>query len=798
LLIPLLAIIAGLSTACLSGFFFPSLILPPLLAATLACVFLKNRIPFLLTLFLCLFVWGDLSLEPLLSPRFPADSIVRYAGHEAYLVEGIVDGRPEWLETGGRLSVRVTRLYRAGRSGPACGRLLLYVGEGRGELLSGDLVRFESRIRRPRNFGIPGEFDYERYLALRETYATAFVPSASHVILVRSGVLYPLQNFMDGLAAQMGNRIGRLVPGGDGAVLRALILGEGGPVPRSIKDLYTRTGVNHILSISGFHVGVIAFFIFHLLLRAARCSQFLLLHANIRRSVLLLTVPVLIFYLFLTGSAPATIRSVIMITAFIAALLLERETDPVNSLMLAALCILGSSPAALFDISFQLSFMAIWGIIALTPILMGPFGSMEQGIPRKLLLFFMVSVAATATTLVPVSLHFHRTTLTGLIANFFVIPLMGYGAVVLGFSALPFMDGFPPVAEMLLTAAGFLVHLSGDILVFLDRLPLLPAWRTSALDFLLALLALAAVTFLPGKRSRIACCCSLAVLFVTARILSVDAGSGKLRIDFFSVGQGESTLVTFPDGRRMLVDGGGSSRDGGADPGERLLAPALWSMGVDRLDYMVLTHPHPDHLKGLLFPARVFEIGEFWETGISDGSEEYRTLREILDEKGVPVRRVNASTGPIAIGVVRIEPLAPLAPGRLQVSGGDEDLNEESLVFRLSIGGFALLFTGDIGWESEERLSRTPASLRCSVLKVPHHGSRHSSSDPFIAAAAPACSLIGAGFDNRFGLPAQETLSSLRRRGGAVFRTDLDGTVTVIYGNGKWTVSTFRGGRHFN
>jgi competence protein ComEC len=369
---------------------------------------------------------------------------------------------------------------------------------------------------------------------------------------------------------------------------------------------------------------------------------------------------------------------------------------------------------------------------------------------------------------------------------------------VLGFSALPLIDSFPPAAEILLTTAGFLVTLSGAILSFLDRLPLPPVWETSGFDLLLALLALASVTFLPGKKPRIACCCSLVVLFVAVRILTAEAGTGKLRIDFFSVGQGESTLITFPDGRRMLVDGGGSTREGGADPGERLLAPALWSMGIDRLDYMVLTHPHPDHLKGLLFLARVFEIGEFWETGITDGNEEYRTLRGILADKGVSVRCVDASTGAIAIGAVRIEPLAPVASARLPASGVEGELNEGSLVFRLSIDDFALLFTGDIGTETEDRLIKTPASLRCAVLKVPHHGSRHSSSDPFLAAASPACALIGAGYGNRFGLPAQETLSRLRRRGVTVFRTDLDGSVTVIYGYGKWEVSTFRGGRHFH
>jgi len=798
LFMPLVSIIAGLYAAWEWGWFLPRPVLPALLALCLALVFVKNRLPFLACLSFCFFVWGNQALEPLLSPGFPGDSVVRLAGNGACLVEGIIDARPEWLDAGGKISLRVTRVFHGARSSPACGRLLLYIGEGRGEFLSGDLVRFESRIRRPRNFGIPGEFDYELHLALREIYATAFVPTASHVILIRSRVCYPVRNFMDRLAADLGGRMDRLVPGAEGAVLRALVLGGGGAVPEAVKELYTRTGVNHILSISGFHVGVIAFFVFHLLFRTFRLSQFLLLHGNLRRSVLVLTIPILLFYLFLTGAAPATARSVIMITAFILAMFLERESDPLNSLILAALCILAVSPAALFDVSFQLSFMAIWGILVLTPVLMAPFVGMEEGIPRKLLLFFMVSVAATAATMVPVSLYFHRATLIGLIANFLIVPLMGYGAVVLGFSALPFLVLFPLAAKFLLVSAGFLVRISGVFLSLLDRLPQLPVWRTSGIDLLLALLALASIGFLPGRRARIACCCALAAFCVAVRIAAPVEATGKLRIDFFSVGQGESTLVTFPDGKRMLVDGGGNPREGGSDPGERLLAPALWSMGIDRLDYLVLTHAHPDHLKGLLFPARVFRIGEFWESGLNDGGRDYRKLKEILALQGVPVRLVDASTPPFAVGPVRIEFLSPSGPERRFASGEDGDLNEGSLVFRLTMDDFAVLFTGDMGPAAEARLSHNPAALRCTVLKVPHHGSASSCSEQMLAAASPVCSLIGAGYGNRFGLPAAATLSRLHGRGVKVFRTDLDGTITVSYGSGEWAVSTFRGSRHFH
>lgn len=797
LLIPLFSLIAGISFANQWQFSLPAPILFLLLATCLLAVFFVRRFLFLCCLSLCFFVAGAGAMESCLAPRFPSDSIVRFADEKSLVIEGIIDARPEWQEDGGRIYLRTVRIFRGKTEEQVSGRILLYVGEGHAALATGDLVRFVSRLSRPRNFGIPGEFDYKRYLAFQKVYATAFSRTASEVILIREGIAFPLQNRMDHIATDLGNRIGRLLPSDEGAVLRALLLGESGLVPKDTRELYARTGVNHILSISGFHVGVIALFFFFLVFSAARCSQFLLLRFNPRRTILVLTIPVLLFYLFLTGGAPATVRSVIMISAFIIAVLLQRETDPIHSLMLAALLILAWSPTALFDISFQLSFLALWGILALTPLLMQPFQGMKPGASRNLLLFLMVTVAATAATLIPATGYFHKPTLTGLVANFFVIPLMGYGGVVLGFSSLPFIHILPSLAGFLLMVAGFLVYLSGKILSCLASIPLLPMWRCSRFDLLLLIAFLSSTTFFMRK-TRIVFCCLTVVAFFLLRIAPTDSDIGKLRLDFFSVGQGEASLVSFPNGKRMLIDGGGSFREGGLDPGERLLAPAFWGRGIDRLDYLVLTHPHPDHQNGLLFLARNFTIGEFWESGIHDGNRGYLALKKILKEKHVAVRRIDASSHPISLGGVIIEPLSPQRSLSVAGTSSSGNLNETSLVFRLRYGEFSILFTGDIGQDTEKRLIEESPGLRCTVLKVSHHGSRMSSSELFLAATSPKCALVSAGYGNRFRLPATATLVRFRRWGIPIYRTDLDGTITITLEDGRWSVATFRENGHFH
>ena len=780
LLFPLAALLLGIAAAHQPGISIPAVSAIPASLVALWGFYRKCTTLLVAGASLLAFVWGFISISQLIHPSLPCNHIARLAVTEKVIVTGIVDSRPTSTEKGARFTVRVERVYDGNRLVDATGRLMVYVGDGHLSLLTGDRVSVTTRLREPRNFGLPGEFDFRHKLALSTIYVTGFIANSDGVKVIKRQAADRLQWSIDSAAAWFGRFIDTSVANPESGVLRALLIGDRGAVPRQVEDLYTRTGVNHILSISGFHVGVIAFVLYQVLGWLVRRSD-LLLRYNSRRWLLFAILPVLVSYLLLSGAAPATTRSVVTIAACMFALIVERDVEPLHMLALVALAILLPWPQALFDLSFQLSFLAIWGILVLEPLFMKPFSSLHGRKIYRFLQFIAVSMAAIAATLLPVAHHFHRGSFTGLLSNFIVIPLLGYGAVVLGFTGLLAAPVLPPVAKIFLLASSWLVRLSDLTLGWLDRIPQLPRFTPSSVDVLLSVLLLFALSIFRSTRSRLVAAVVITAFFALHHMPAGEAANDLLRITFFSVGQGESTLIRFPDGSTMLVDGGGALREGGMEVGERLLAPALWTMGVHKIDIMVLSHPHPDHLRGLRYIAANFPVGEFWESGYSCMAPEYRELKQILALRKVPVINLDAGSPPFLARGARVELLSPLRArsthgGTFQLAG---DQNEESLVFRLTIGKFSMLFTGDSGFENEAQLLRHPEKLACSVLKVAHHGSRHSSSIPFLKAASPRIALIAAGYGNSFHLPSDDTLDDLRQIGAAVYRTDIDGTVAL-------------------
>jgi competence protein ComEC len=265
-----------------------------------------------------------------------------------------------------------------------------------------------------------------------------------------------------------------------------------------------------------------------------------------------------------------------------------------------------------------------------------------------------------------------------------------------------------------------------------------------------------------------------------------------LMITFIDVGQGDSILIEFPKGERMLIDGGGLHEDR-FDIGKNVIAPFLWKKKIHRIDYLVLTHPDPDHLKGLNFIASHFSIGQFWDNGLRGNSESYFQLEETLFKKRVERLFVNEKTPSQMIHGVEVSFLnPPVSERRVRKERDSLFLNNQSLVMRLKFKNINVLLAADIGERAEYRMMRGNDPLRADILKVPHHGSLSSSTPGFIERVKPAYAILSVGERNIGRLPHPEVLKRYQKLGSKIFRTDQQGAISVVTDGEKIEIKPFQ------
>ena len=558
------------------------------------------------------------------------------------------------------------------------------------------------------------------------------------------------------------------------AALRGITLGDRSAVPKELDDRWRAVGIYHVLSVSGLHLAVLAGLVFALLRRIIAASP-LGGRVHPARWAAPPSLLIAIAYTLITGAQLATLRALVVIALVLVAAMIDRPIRLVDALGAAAIVLLAWRPGDLLDPAFQLSFVA-----AITLALRPPRPRAGNRVVGWLVKGITTSFWIAVTTAPITAFHFQQVSAGGVIGNLVLTPIvellglpLALAGLVLGSCGEPLIRAACALVELVDGIAGALAHV----------LPIGQIAVASALA--MCVLVVLSVWSAARERRSLALWAALVIAWAASR---TPPAPGALRVTFVDVGQGDAAVVELPGGEVWLVDAGGNASSralaSAAAPGVAITR-ALAAAGHDRIDLAILSHPHPDHYLGLIGIA--LPIGELWSAAEPEAID--RTRRGALPSypdiaTALAARGTRLVHPPLGIarerGGVTLEVLAPrYTPHDVAAADPVRTVNDNSLVIAIHYQGRTLLFTGDVEREGEDALVAAGLA-RVDVVKVPHHGSPTSSSEPFVAASRPALAVISCGRANAFGFPSPAVVARWRSVGADLERTDISGSITVV------------------
>jgi len=546
-------------------------------------------------------------------------------GNERVVIEGTICSPPRARVNVATFPVRAEKIFLAKEAKALKVNLLIKIYGYRGGLKPGERIRFPARLKEFKNFNNPGGFDYRSYMKRRGLSFMGIVSDGQYVVPMGEGDLGLVNKTLEKVRGPLREFFSKSLSHAVSPIYTALILGERQGLTSKLREPFDRSGVGHIMAVSGLHLGLVAWLFFMSLRWLLSFSYRLTLMADIKKLAAIITTVPVIGYGLITGFHLSSQRAVVMILVFLWSIIIGREKDVWSSLSLAALIILTLNGDALFTTSFQLSFVAVAGILWLTPLILSRISkfkvdteSFQRGHLINPILTYTVGMIAVTTaptvmTIPLIAYYFHRFSVVALPANLTVVPIIGLWVIPLGLLSSIMLFFSSTLAGFLLSLGGFGLNLAISIVQFWSNIPWSSIWvvRPNLFEiFLLYGLLFLSVNFTCSRVYRL-----FLILFLA--LLCIDIGywvyqtqfNKNLRVTILDAGRANLSLIQFPGKERMLIAGNAFGHRG-FNLARMVVAPYLWQEKIKRVDYLFLTDAHVQHTDKLRFMINNFNPRE--------------------------------------------------------------------------------------------------------------------------------------------------------------------------------------------
>ena len=634
-------------------------------------------------------------------------------------------------------------------------KFIIYINKNNNKLFKyGDLIKIQGEYSSPQTARNYKGFDYSKYLKILKIYGIIKIEEAN---LLKENDLNFVLISINNLKQKMIDHANKNMPQKTANLLLGLLIGQKDNIQEDIIKSFRTANLSHILAVSGAHTSYIILGLTYIITKSKAP----------RRIGYIITIIILLVFIIITGASYSVIRACIMSIITISAKLFYKKENFFISICVSLFIILIQNPFAINDIGLKLSFLGTIGIIVFNKNITEFFIriKIKENIAKVLSLTFSAQLMIMPITI----LNFNTFSLIFFISNILASPLLGI-IIILGFIAIFVSFVLNPISKILF----FVLNLFLELLIFISEIVTkIPGSsilvKTPNLVFVITyyILILFINYFFIIKKNpirrfqkKIIKICTIKnikrIIKIIARIfliisfltMLVRVINPTLKIYFIDVGQGDCTLIITPKGKKILIDGGEGKNE--------ILLPYLLDRGINKIDYIIISHFDSDHCNGLIEVMEKIKVGKVIVSKQPGESEEYRNILEIIKRKNIEAYVVKAQDRITIEKDLYINILNPA--GKLEFN----DLNNNAMVAKLIYKNFSMLFTGDIEKAEENIAQKYKNNLKSTILKVAHHGSKTSTNEEFLKYVEPQIALIGVGENNKFGHPNQQTIEKLK------------------------------------